>query len=88
MDFVMTFERVYREKVYDGGKKKTVLRLVRWNRIRPYVENREFILGDKEEWIPKKSRGMTAEDLDLLMGMREQLGRDFASAEKVSFPRE
>lgn len=87
MEFVMVYEKVYRERVFDKGRKKSVIRLIRWNSQRPYVENREFILDEKKEWRPGKSRGLSAEDLDVLLEKREQLAEDFKRAEGVAFSR-
>lgn len=87
MEFVMVFEKVYRERVYGDGRKKSVIRLVRWNSQRPYVENREFLLNEKNEWRPGKSRGLTAEDLDILLAKKEQMAEDFKRAEAVAFSR-
>lgn len=87
MEFVMVYEKVYQERVYADGTKKSVLRLVRWNSQRPYVENREFLLDEKKEWRPGKARGMTAAEIDILLAKKDQLAEDFKRAEGVAFNR-
>lgn len=81
MEFLMTFERVYNERIFHEGKRKSVIRMVRWNRERPYLERREFHLGDDGvTWIPKKAKGFTEADMAIVDANREKIDLDFEAA--------
>ncbi len=84
MEFLLNFERVYHERTFANGTRKSVIRLVRWNEQRPYVENREFWLAeDKSGWVPRKSKGFTSEDWEILMSKRSEIEADMETAKRM-----
>ena len=78
--FTQTFEKIYHEIPYHGNS-KIVIRMVRWNQAKPYIEKREFFKpAGSEDWKPGKAKGFTSIDFGFLLQRQKEMEEDFVLA--------